>query len=84
MGGVLGLDPVLIEKEAEKTKRKKNALVRLKNRVIDHYLGIPFLNGSDCTRHDYLQGNNTYPKTLTSTYHILNDWKAEFNSNDNA
>jgi hypothetical protein len=32
---------------------------------------------------NYLQGNNNYPKTITSAYYLLTDWKAESNSNDN-
>jgi hypothetical protein len=62
-----------------------------KNKIVDEYLAVAFLSGSDIAQfgclldrlqNDYLQGNNAYPRTLSSAYHLLTNWKAETSSND--
>jgi hypothetical protein len=62
-----------------------------KNKIVEEYLAVAFLSGSDRARfgclldrlqNDYLQGNNAYPRTLSSAYHLLTNWKSETSSND--
>ena len=92
IGGLIGNDPVLINKTAEDLGKEVEAMnEKDKNKAQDEFLAIAFLNGSDRTRYgklldrlqnDFLQGHDCYPKTLSSAYHLLTNWKAESQQND--
>jgi len=94
IGGEIGLDPAMIKKWAEELNKQTHEMTDSdKQKVMDEYLAIAFLNGSDRSRfgslidrlqNDYLQGHNGYPRTLTMAYHLLTNWKPESTPVDNS
>ncbi len=49
-------------------------------------MAVAFLLGADCARYgrlieilenDYLQGQNKYPRTVTTAYNLLSNWKQD-------
>ena len=94
IGGIVGNDPILISKTAGnlgKEVEEMNEEDRSKTK--DEFLAIAFLTGADRMRYgklldelqnDYLQGYDGYPKTLSSAYHRLTNWKGESRQNNMA
>jgi hypothetical protein len=92
IGGLLGNDLVLINKTAKDLGKELEELsVDNKNKAQDEFYAIAFLNGADRIpygklldglQNDYLQGHDGYPKTFSSAYHLLTNWKAESHQSD--
>ena len=88
-GGSIGVHPGVVSALASKrtidmdtmTTQQKDALEK---EAKDMYLAIAFLLNSDRSRYgrliedlenSYLLGEDKYPKTVTSAYDILTNWK---------
>jgi Zinc knuckle len=79
IGGSIGIDPILYkEEEGESRSSESN------NDAYQCYIATAFMIGADRNRfgtlldklqNDHLQGYDCYPKTLTSAFHLLVNWK---------
>jgi hypothetical protein len=81
----------------ERNSRRKQFLMATKEQMADamkasqdKYLAVAFLLGSDQNRYrkliknlenDYTQGQNCCPKTLTTAYSLLTNWKQDAHNN---
>jgi len=87
IGGSYGIEPGILDQYAA-SKGKSMGDLDENDRlcVKDQYLAIAFVTGADRTRfgrlieklqNDYLQGYDGYPKTLSTAYQLLTNWKQE-------
>jgi hypothetical protein len=88
-GGTIGHVPGLVNAMLESNGIDANTATKehiadARKATQEEYLAIAFLLGSDCNRYgklvknlekDYTQGQDRYPKTLTSAYSLLTNWK---------
>jgi hypothetical protein len=88
-GGSIGNDPGILEALAKK-KGADTAVIAATDLALlqkedqEQYLTAAFLLGADRARYgrlieglenDYLQGQDRYPKTITSAFNLLINWK---------
>ena len=87
-GGEVALDPgvvksILEERNVEMADLTQEERVELEKEAREKYLAVAFILGADRSRfgrlveNSYVQGQNTYPTTVTSAYHLLTNWKQD-------
>jgi hypothetical protein len=90
-GGLIGHIPGLVNSMLEESNIDPNTATKEQIDVAleatqDEYLAVAFLLGSDRNRYGklngnlengYMQGQDRYPKTLTSAYSLLTNWKQD-------
>ena len=85
--GNIGVDPGIELLVATELKKNVGLLTNAEKKdAQDRYLAVAFLLGSDRSRYgklienlenEFLQGRNNYPKTVTSAYNLLINWKQD-------
>jgi hypothetical protein len=83
----IGVEPGIQEMIAkEKSKAVADLSEQDKSEAQEWYLATAFVLGSDRGRYgkllenlenDYLQGRNSYPKTVTAAFNLLTNWKQD-------
>jgi hypothetical protein len=82
-GGSIGDDPGILEALTDATGT--NDLAKLEKEAHEQYLAVAFLLGANSGRYgkllledlenDFLQGQDRYPKTVTTAFSLLTNWK---------
>ncbi len=78
------MEKALVSKDLTMQTASSKEIEISKSFARDAYLACAFLLGSDCNRdgkliedleNDFIQGQDRYPKTVTSAYNSLVHWK---------
>lgn len=90
-GGGIGddqgiIDSLIAERNFDVTTCTAAELEALEKDAQQQYLSVAFILGSDRSRYgrlienlenDFLQGQNSYPKTVTAAYNLITNWKQD-------
>ena len=85
IGGSIGMEPGIMQQVASSYSKDVNDLTDSdRKEVYEQYLATAFILGADRDRfgklvdklqNDFLQGYVGYPKTVSSAYHLLANWR---------